>query len=599
MNRGIFVLFICCALMAGKLFGQELSARFVTDPPTHTDLLTLPNNATKFATASSLKQAINEQLEHLQLKGYLGVRTTERTIVDQRSQSVLEVVFDLGPKWEDVIFYYHSSLDPYIDSVSKAASGFESLEILNDSIIESQPQSNDRFQKFNYAKIAVPEIPNFLSTLSNTVAKDFSPFSEIQFSDLQPLVFPKISAKLQTRLLPQRKIDSMVIKGYTDVDRGLLKHKAGLKFPLEFNQETIRKAEEALLSSPYINLQRQSETLFEDDKTTLYMYLQKKEANQIEGILGFGSDTERSSLKLNGYLDIQLWNNLNKSEQFDLRYKADGNQQERLEIRAALPYVAQSPFGIQALFELFRKDSTFTTVTTGAQITYKPLGFFDLSLGYTSIESTKGFEIETIQSNLADYRQGLWGLEAKLEKLSSHILMPRKYLFKMQTELGSINEKNILASSGSNTPLINARKRINLELNYLLNLWPSHYLWIYHKTALINGDNLRVNELYRFGGTQSLRGFNENLIETSQLHLIQSEYRLSFSEAFYIHHLTDLAFYQNQSNGRMLNNYSVGLGIGAITRAGILKLQLAQGFGERTDFSNNNTKIHVVFNSQF
>jgi hypothetical protein len=49
----------------------------------------------------------------------------------------------------------------------------------------------------------------------------------------------------------------------------------------------------------------------------------------------------------------------------------------------------------------------------------------------------------------------------------------------------------------------------------------------------------------------------------------------------------------------MTTNYSLGLGIATITRAGILKLQIAQGFGKRSDFSSNNTKIHLVFSSRF
>jgi len=88
-------------------------------------------------------------------------------------------------------------------------------------------------------------------------------------------------------------------------------------------------------------------------------------------------------------------------------------------------------------------------------------------------------------------------------------------------------------------------------------------------------------------------------LETCQLHLIQAEYRLSFSDAFYIHHLSDFALYRDQIDEQMTTNYSLGLGIATITRAGLLKLQIAQGFGKRSDFSSNNTKIHLVFSSRF
>ena len=124
-------------------------------------------------------------------------------------------------------------------------------------------------------------------------------------------------------------------------------------------------------------------------------------------------------------------------------------------------------------------------------------------------------------------------------------------------------------------------------------------MYLKHHTDWLNGQNLLLNELFRFGGTQSLRGFNENLIESSQIHLFNSEYRLAFNKGFYIHHLTDFAFYRLLNSRKLQRNYSVGLGMALSIRAGLLKLQLARGFGERTDFSSNNTKIHLVFSTAF
>lgn len=177
--------------------------------------------------------------------------------------------------------------------------------------------------------------------------------------------------------------------------------------------------------------------------------------------------------------------------------------------------------------------------------------------------------------------------------------MPTNYRLTLQYAYGSSEENSL---SGSSTVAMKnrfPRQRTSIELEYLWDLWVNHYFYIHHNSRWINGDNLRINELHRFGGTQSLRGFNENLLETAQLHLIQTEYRLAFSDAFYIHHLTDLAFYRDQIDEQMTTNYSLGLGIATMTRAGLLKLQIAQGFGKRSDFSSNNTKIHLVFNSRF
>lgn len=598
MRKDLIVAIFSLVLFSTVVDAQELIVQF-TAPSSQSELLNLPKTQQSFVTRESLNKKINEELERLQINGYLSATTLEKPYQNDQGLSVLEISFHLGPQWQEILFSYPKSLAPYVKKSTYGKQGSVTYKIQNDSTYATRSSNKDEFLSLNSLRLPIREIPIFLTELSKAIATDYSPFSSLKFVDLEPSKYPTLRAKLIATLQPKLLIDSLAIKDYANVDPGILKHKAGLKLPLPFNEELIRSAEEQLSLLPYIEVLRPSETLFEQEKTTLYMYLEKKQANQIEGILGFGTDPERQSLKLNGYANIQLWNNLNKGERFDLRYKADGNQQERLEIQSEFPHLAQTPFGLKGTFELFRRDSTFTTMTSGAQITYNPFGSLALGLGYTSVNSNTGAGTELIQNNIVDFQQSFWGLEVRLEKRRNSVIMPRRYLIKLGGELGK-SELNP-GNSGATQPEIQTftRQRVNFELDYLIDLWQNHYLWLYHKTAFINGDGLVNNELYRFGGTQSLRGFNENLIETSQVHLIQTEYRLSFTDVFYIHHLTDVAFYKNDQDGAILNNYSVGLGIATATRAGILNLQIAQGFGKRTDFSTNNTKIHLVFKGSF
>ena len=582
-----------------EINAQELTAQFIALPSAQSQELNLSSKPQKFASRASLDQTIKTEIERLQYHGYLSVKTQEREYLSDPGQRILEISFDLGSRWQNIIFSYPKAIESYVQNIKVDFPEIAPSSEPTDALFQSIAIPVNQEGHINYMMIPVETVPSFLNQLSNAIAQDFSPFTQLKFIELEPMQYPTLLAKLQVNLLPQRKIDSLVIKGYTNLDRGLLKHKAGIRRPMLFEKARINRAEEILSASPYVSVLRPSEALFQEKRTTLYMYLEKKQANQIEGILGFGSDPQQQSLKLNGYLNIQLWNNLDKSEQFDLRYKADGNQQERLEIQAGLPYLGGSPLGVQAKFDLFRRDSTFTTVTSGAQITYEPFGPWSLAMGYTSIRSTTGNEVISQQSNISDFNQGLWGISFQRLKSRNSVLMPTKSLIRVQGEFGSSDQEITLEETSLGIRQTNTRQRLNLELDYLLKLWPNHFFWLYQKTALIQGEQLRLNELYRFGGTQSLRGFNENLLETSRMHLIQSEYRLSFSEAFYIHHLTDFAYYRNELEGNMTFNYSVGLGIATVTRAGILKFQIAQGFGKRTDFSTNNTKIHLVFNSRF
>ena len=55
------------------------------------------------------------------------------------------------------------------------------------------------------------------------------------------------------------------------------------------------------------------------------LYLEKNKSNRFEGFLGFGSEETTGDLELNGYLNLNLVNNLNYGESFILNYRSDEN----------------------------------------------------------------------------------------------------------------------------------------------------------------------------------------------------------------------------------------------------------------------------------
>ena len=108
-----------------------------------------------------------------------------------------------------------------------------------------------------------------------------------------------------------------------------------------------------------------------------------------------------------------------------------------------------------------------------------------------------------------------------------------------------------------------------------------------------------VNELFRFGGINSIRGFNENSIDASFYSVLNSEYRYQFNQDIYIHSIIDFAYFENQITALKQKLYSFGIGIGIQTSAGIIKFSIANGNAEHQDFNFSNTKIHISISSKF
>jgi len=124
-------------------------------------------------------------------------------------------------------------------------------------------------------------------------------------------------------------------------------------------------------------------------------------------------------------------------------------------------------------------------------------------------------------------------------------------------------------------------------------------IFIQNNTSVLLSDRFLTNELFRFGGINSIRGFNENSIDASLYTVINTEYRYRFNAGFYLHSIIDIGYFENEINQLEEELYGFGIGLGLFTKAGLLKFSFANGISENQDFKFSSTKIHLSLTSRF
>src|SRR5690606_12228274 len=141
--------------------------------------------------------------------------------------------------------------------------------------------------------------------------------------------------------------------------------------------------------------------------------------------------------------------------------------------------------------------------------------------------------------------------------------------------------------------------RVETTINNIFNLNFKNSIFVQNITSVLFSDSYLVNELYRFGGINCIRGFNENSIDASLFSIINTEYRYQFNEGIYMHSIIDLGYFENETLSIKQNLYSFGIGLGLSTKAGLFKFNIANGIAENQDFNFSNTKIHISISSRF
>jgi hypothetical protein len=361
-----------------------------------------------------------------------------------------------------------------------------------------------------------------------------------------------------------------------------------------FNKNTIQKIYRDFENFRFVSQIKYPEILLLKDTTKIYVYLEKRKSNNFDGYIGFNTD-DNSKLILNGYLDLTLENTIKAGEQFSLYWKSDGNNQKTFRTNLELPYIFNTNFGIKAQINIFKQDSIFQNTKTALDLGYLINYNSRVYLGYQSTESS---DIQNSNSNsIQDFNNSY--LTTNLEYIDLDYetpLFPEKTKISIKTGIGKRINNNSIESTESIKQFY-----IDLKVSYTFEFNKKNYLNLNSQNFYLSSSSYLINELYRFGGTYSLRGFAENSFQAQYVSTILTEYRYIATSNLYLHSIFDYSIFKDpfSPEKRTEKLTGIGLGIGLQTKNGLLKISLANGIeaGKKTDF--NNTIISLNYNIRF
>ena len=170
--------------------------------------------------------------------------------------------------------------------------------------------------------IALTALKQKIKQLNYELSEEGSPFNTIQLKNIKKKG-DSLFADLKITKLKQRTLDSIIIKGYPKFPTGFLKYYAGLKTGNTYKNTKIESQSLQISNLTFVTAVKPAEVLFNPKSTQLYLYLKKQNANNFDGFLGFSTDEENGNVILDGYLNLNLINNLNFGEELRLTYKSD------------------------------------------------------------------------------------------------------------------------------------------------------------------------------------------------------------------------------------------------------------------------------------
>ncbi len=411
------------------------------------------------------------------------------------------------------------------------------------------------------------------------------------FSKLKLVNFRKIKKHLTAELVLEtgnlRLLNDIVINGYDKFPKGHKKEVVRLHKNKTFNQENLKKIYSDFEKFRFVNQTKYPEILFTKDSTKVYVYLEKSKPNKFDGYIGFSND-EKSKLIFNGYLDLLLVNIMNAGEEFSLYWKSDGGNQKTFNLGIGIPYIFKSPIGIKASLTIFKQDSIFQNTRTSIDFGY----FFNynsrLYLGYQSAESS---DIQNKNNAIiSDYKNSFVTTNYEFVNYqNSSFLFPEKS--KISTKIGFGSRNSNLKSYQQFFATIDLSHSLFLNEKNCINIKSRNYY--------LQSDQYIINELYRFGGINSIRGFNENSLQANVFSSLLTEYRYVLAPSIYVHSIMDYGYYKDTVNSKSGTLLGLGFGFGLLTKNGLFNIVYANGSSKAQAIKLTNSIVHISFKSQF
>lgn len=536
---------------------------------TETSVLNSKIKLLSFDDFQSLNTALDSLDKRLQKAGY--IEFIKHKLVQVSDSSYL-ASYSLNKKYEKLIIKNTSSLNDF--GITK-----RDLEQFSISF------------EINEITISFKSVENLLTYLNIRLTQTGDPFATIELQNIKP------SQKEENSLISSLKITShkkrvltdIKIKGYENFPRAFLRYSVGLKNGNLFQAEKINTQSGLLDNLGFVKNTKPPEILFTDEATDVYLYLEKVSNNIFDGILGFSTNEVTNKLELNGYINLLLSNNLNFGEQLQIQYQNDGGLQERFLIDAELPYLFQTPFGLELGLSFVKQDSTFLTVEKNAVANYRFNTRAKIIGGYKEYESSNLTDELQAGSFVEDFTSRFFVLGGRFSIPQNSLLFPNKSDLVLKTELGT-RESGHLSTN---------QLKLSFDASHIFNLNAMNSIYLKNNTHYLSSENYLINEMFRFGGINSIRGFNENSIDANFYTVLNTEYRFLLNANTYLHSITDLAYFENSILNTKSQIYSFGMGIGLLTKTGLFKFEIANGTFEGQNFIFSNTKIHLSLKSKF
>lgn len=471
-----------------------------------------------------------------------------------------------------------------------------------------------------YSHVEISQLFDQILTLAENAGH---PFAAVRLDSIG-MRHATINAQVQVRLNQKVIIEEISVTGTLKLRERYLKHFLDIEVGDPFEKKKIVDSKARLEALPFLTSYTNPTVDFLGESATLNLYLNQKNANKFDILLGLlpSPDINRR-FQLTGNVNIDMYNQFGGGERLKAIFESLQPGVQELELGMNYPFIFDWSFGADAQFNLYKRDSSYIDLgyQIGLQYFLKSNSYIKffvdrLATNLITVDTAKIKSRRTLP-DFVDVSRNLFGAEYHFEKLNYRLNPRRGFSVNLRASAGTkkIKRSDLITSLTDDADpsfnygslydeldLNSFQFRLHSSIDWFFPIFAQSTIKLSNNSGMIgSGESLYQNELFRIGGTQTLRGFNEESIFSSFYSIFTAEYRLLFNQNSNIFLFADVAYTEEDVDQQFTADrlFGTGVGLNLETKVGIFAISYALGKQRGLPLSFGSGRVHFGMVANF
>lgn len=428
------------------------------------------------------------------------------------------------------------------------------------------------------------------------------------------------AGSLHARIVLERgaavTIGGLDVPETANISARFLEQYTGLEAGDPYDESVVRQLRERLRELPYLQMRGDPSVRFSGEQARIVLPLERRRANQFDFIVGVLPNSQQTGrLLITGELNGEIQNGFGRGERLAVRFEQLRPQTQELALAFNYPYLLNLPFGLDLSADFYRRDTQFLDLGWRAGAAYQWAGGNTLEIFWNrrqtnllGFDSARVVRLQQLPDTL-DVSRSYFGLALNRRQLDYRYNPRRGYALYLSGSAGQrrIRRNSRLLALGLEALYDSLDER---SAQYRLEMLVEYYLPLFGQStlrtaldggALLGRADILVNEQFRLGGAQQLRGFDQQSVFASRFAILTLEYRFLLGQDSYFYAFGDGAWLDRRSAASPpkldTTDWPIGFGAGITfdTRAGLFGLSLAFGRQRSSPFDFGAPKVHLGY----